>query len=145
MVGILVSFWDGLFSGPMLVSGRVWHHFCRSTGSKNSDSCGSPWNGPFGVIEVENGTSWTWRLSCGWEGCNSTQYDIFNVSMIGAILVLGRVLNMFLWMIDMSFIFRFKVVRGCSTQSSLLVQMAWIPAVYIRQSSKSHLAVFFNG
>ena len=25
MVGILVSFWDGLFSGAMLVSGRVYH------------------------------------------------------------------------------------------------------------------------
>ena len=24
MVGILVSFWDGLFSGAMLVSGRVY-------------------------------------------------------------------------------------------------------------------------
>ena len=26
MVGILVSFWDGLFSGAMLVSGRVYIH-----------------------------------------------------------------------------------------------------------------------
>ena len=27
MVGILISFWDGLFLGAMLVSGRVWHAY----------------------------------------------------------------------------------------------------------------------
>ena len=31
MVGILVSFWDGLFSGAMLVSGRVTLFFLRGT------------------------------------------------------------------------------------------------------------------
>ena len=29
MVGILVSFWDGLFSGAMLVLGRVGYLFFR--------------------------------------------------------------------------------------------------------------------
>ena len=54
MVGILLSYWDGLFSGAMLVSGRVYIFFLDNKSHKSTICVGSHASGPWFIRSREH-------------------------------------------------------------------------------------------
>ena len=65
MVGILVSFWDGLFSGAMLVSGRVLNYIAPF------------WGGSFFVIISHKGAPKASHQP--WDVHHKFQFDVLDL------------------------------------------------------------------
>ena len=93
MVGILVSYWEGLFSGAMLVSGRVCvqigvgrntgptsviYHITTFTPWKTPCFC---WGGVVVFMGVGNGGPWNLRIFCYFK--KLSHQAIRKVGMVG--------------------------------------------------------------